>query len=204
MTDANFYIDPKRYCGRPLKTTGPEHCGDPGNRTQEELSCYDLLDGLGIFYERVDHSAADTIEDCLMVEKVLGTPVCKNLFLCNRQKTEFYLLMMEGGKVFHTKDLSRQLGVSRLSFAGPEDMQRLLGVRPGSVTVLGLKNDKEKQVHLVIDRSIREAEKIACHPCISTSTLAFETKALLQVLLPALEHIPTMVDLPEDEEEGAF
>jgi len=199
MTETSFYIDSKRYCGRPVKTTGPEHRSDPANRTEEELSCYDLLDELGIFYERVDHSAADTIEDCLTVEQVLGTPVCKNLFLCNRQKTEFYLLMMEGGKVFHTKDLSKQLGVSRLSFAGAEDMQRLLGVRPGSVTVLGLKNDREKQVHLVLDRPIREAEKVACHPCISTSTVAFQTSDLLQVLLPALEHEPTFVDLPDEE-----
>lgn len=198
MKDTNFYIDPKRYCGRPMKTTGPQQWDDPGNRTREELSCYDLLDGLGVFYERVDHSAADTIEDCLVVEQVLGTPVCKNLFLCNRQKTDFYLLMMDGGKVFHTKDLSKQLGVSRLSFAGAEDMERLLGVRPGSVTVLGLKNDKDKQVQLVIDRSVQEAEKIACHPCISTSTLSFETKTLLQVILPALGHEPIMVDLPQE------
>ncbi len=200
MTDTTFYIDPKRYGGRPVRKTGAEQGADPKDRTELELSCYDLLDSLGIFYQRVDHSAADTIEACQAVEQVLGCPICKNLFLCNRQKTEFYLLLMEGQKPFHTKDLSRQLGVSRLSFAGPEEMQQLLGVRPGSVTVLALKNDIEKRVHLVLDRPIAEAAQIACHPCISTSTVTFATKDLLERLLPALEYEPVIVELPEEEE----
>lgn len=198
MEERNFYLDPHRYTGRPDPSNGPSE------RIAQELACYDLLDSLGIAFTRVDHAHADTIEDCHAVEAVLGWPVCKNLFLCNRQKTQYYLLMMEGDKVFKTKDLSKQLGVSRLSFAGPEDMQQLLGVQPGSVTVLGLMHDREKQVQLVMDRPIYEASAVACHPCISTSTLCFSRQDLLERLLPALGHDPIVVELPDPEEEPAI
>lgn len=201
--EETFYIDPRRYHGRPIRSTGPASCADPIDRTPQELACYDLLDSLGILYDRVDHSHADTIEACHAVEQVLGWPVCKNLFLCNRQKTQYYLLMLEGDKVFKTKDLSKQLGVARLSFAGPEDMERLLGVKPGSVTVLGLAQDKENQVQLVMDRPIYEGRLVSCHPCISTSTLTMSREDLLEKLLPALGHTPVVVDLPDPEEAEA-
>ena len=132
------------YTGRPEDVEG---------RLSKEVACYDLLDGLGVSYTRVDHDFADTIEACEAVEQVLGEKICKNLFLCNRQKTNYYLLMMPGEKVFKTKDLSKQLGVARLSFASPEDMLRLLNIAPGSVSVLGLMNDKENEVQLVIDKT---------------------------------------------------
>lgn len=196
-----FYIDQKKYYGRPVRSTGPDAARDPIDRIPAELACYDLLDSLGIVYGRVDHSHADTIEACHEVEKVLGWPVCKNLFLCNRQKTQFYLLMLEGDKVFKTKDLSKQLGVSRLSFATAEDMVEMLGVHPGSVTVLGLMNDPENKVQLVMDKPIYEAEHVSCHPCISTSTLVMSRADLLEKLLPAVHHDPIVVDLPIPEEE---
>lgn len=191
MEQTSFFVDPRRYVGRE---------GAAG-RIAAEVACYDLLDELGIAYTRADHDYADTIEDCRAVEAVLGWPVCKNLFLCNRQKTQFYLLMLEGDKVFKTKDLSKQLGVSRLSFADAADMVELLGVHPGSVTVLGLMNDHDQRVRLVMDRPIYEAARVACHPCISTSTVCFSREALLETLLPALEHSPTVVELPEVEAE---
>ena len=196
-----FYIDPKKYFGRPVRSTGPDAVADPIDRIPAEMACYDLLDSLGIVYGRVDHSHADTIEACHEVEKVLGWPVCKNLFLCNRQKTQFYLLMLEGDKVFKTKDLSKQLGVSRLSFATAEDMVQMLGVHPGSVTVLGLMNDPENKVQLVIDKPVYEADNVSCHPCISTSTLVMSREDLLEKLLPAVHHEPIVVDLPIPEEE---
>ena len=196
-----FYIDPKKYFGRPVRSTGPDAVADPIDRIPAEMACYDLLDSLGIVYGRVDHSHADTIEACHEVEKVLGWPVCKNLFLCNRQKTQFYLLMLEGDKVFKTKDLSKQLGVSRLSFATAEDMVQMLGVHPGSVTVLGLMNDPDNKVQLVIDKPVYDAENVSCHPCISTSTLVMSRSDLLEKLLPAVHHEPIVVDLPIPEEE---
>lgn len=196
-----FYIDPHLYHGRPLRSTGPDSVADPIDRIPEELACYDLLDSLGILYDRVDHAHADTIEACHEVEKVLGWPVCKNLFLCNRQKTQYYLLMLEGDKVFKTKDLSKQLGVARLSFAGTEDMVEMLHVHPGSVTVLGLHNDAENKVQLVIDRPIYEGRLVSCHPCISTSTLTMTREDMLEKLLPAIHHAPIVVDLPDPEAE---
>lgn len=202
MEQSNFYLDPHKYYGRPIRSNGPEDHADPLNRIPEELACYDLLDSLGILFTRVDHAHADTIEDCHAVEQVLGWPVCKNLFLCNRQKTQYYLLMLEGDKVFKTKDLSKQLGVSRLSFAGAEEMQALLGVQPGSVTVLGLMHDRGQKVQLVMDKPIYEADYVACHPCISTSTLCLSRQDLLTKLLPALEHEPVVVDLPIPEDEA--
>ena len=187
-----FYICDTKFRGRPLTKEA---------RTAAEMASYDFLDSLGIEYDRVDHDHADTIEACHAVEKVLGWPVCKNLFLCNRQKTQYYMLMLEGDKVFKTKDLSKQLGVARLSFATGEDMQAMLGVHPGSVTVLGLMNDKDNKVQLVMDKPIYEAEFVSCHPCISTSTLTIKTQDLFKKFLPAVNHDPIVVDLPIPEEE---
>ena len=146
-----MYIDPVRYEGRP---------GNVSGRLEKEQRCYALLDKLQISYGRVDHEHADTIEACEAVEQVLGEKICKNLFLCNRQKTQFYLLMMEGEKVFKTKDLSKQLGVARLSFADAADMERYLDITPGSVSVLGLMNDAENHVQLVIDKPIRASTRL--------------------------------------------
>ncbi len=189
MSNDTFRLDSTRYCGRPLE-----------NRSHMENACYDFLDHLGISYFRADHDPAMTIELCHAVEKVLGTKICKNLFLCNRQKTDFYLLLIDGDKVFKTKFLSAQLGCSRLSFGEGEHMESLLKVLPGSASVLSLLNDKDRRVHLIIDRSVLKEEYFACHPCQNTSTLAFQTGELTEKILPALGHIPTMVDLPEAED----
>ena len=182
-----------------LYTGRPE---DTADRLAKEIACYDLMDSLGVGYDRVDHDFADTIEACEAVEQVLGEKICKNLFLCNRQKTSFYLLMMPGEKVFKTKDLSKQLGVARLSFASPEDMLRLLDITPGSVSVLGLMNDKQNEVQLVIDRPVLEDARFGCHPCINSSTLAISTKDLTEKILPAVHHSAILVDLPEEQPEA--
>lgn len=180
-----------------LYTGKPENVSE---RLAKEQACYALLDSLDISYGRVDHDFADTIEACEDVEKILGEKICKNLFLCNRQKTNFYLLMMPGDKVFKTKDLSRQLGVARLSFAAPEDMLRLLDITPGSVSVLGLMNDKENEVQLVIDKPVLNDARFGCHPCINSSTLSIATRDLTEKLLPAMHHEAIIVELPEAEE----
>ena len=185
----------KLYEGRPADCTG---------RLEKEIRTYDLLDKLGIQFWRTDHGwmKADTMEDCHVIDACLNATVCKNLFLCNRQKTNFYLLMMPGEKVFKTKDLSKQLGVARLSFASPEDMLRLLNITPGSVSVLGLMNDKENEVQLVIDKPVLEDEKFGCHPVINSSTLAIATKDLMEKILPAVHHEAILVELPEEAVEA--
>ena len=173
---------------------------DFSGRLPKEQRCYELLDSLGIEYARVDHEHADTIEACHEIESSLGALICKNLFLTNRQQTEFYLLLMPGDKPFKTKLLSKQIGTARLSFASPEHMERYLDITPGSVSVLGLMNDGGK-VHLVIDRDLLKDEFIGCHPCINTSTLRLRTEDVIGKLLPAVGHEYSLVELPWEIEE---
>lgn len=187
-----MYVNQTVFTGRPDCTDG---------RPEKEIRCYDVLDALNISYRRAEHDFADTIEACEQVEKVLGHEICKNLFLCNRQKTQFYLLMLAGSKVFKTKDLSKQLGVARLSFAGSEEMLQYLDITPGSVSVLGLMNDVENRVQLVIDKPVYEDAILCCHPCINSGTLLLSTREIIEKFLPYVHHTPIVVDLPEPEEE---
>ncbi len=176
------------YEGRPRDSAG---------RQQREMAVYDLLDRLGISYERTDHAPADNMEACNEIDRVLDTLICKNLFLCNRQKTQFYLLMMPGDKAFKTKDLSGQIGSARLSFAEPEFMEEYLHILPGAVSVMGLMNDRENHVRLLIDKPVAEAEYMGCHPCVNTSSLKLRTEDVLEKFLPAVHHEPLIVDLPQ-------
>ena len=171
------------------------------NRLDKEIRVYDFLDKLGIQYQRIDHEAAMTMEACEEIDRALGdnTTICKNLFLCNRQETDFYLLLMPGDKPFKTKDLSAQIHSSRLSFAKPEYMEKYLDITPGSVSVLGLMNDSEKKVQLLIDEDVMKEPYFGCHPCINTSSLKFTTEDLMQKIIPALEHEPVTVTLPIPE-----
>ena len=178
--------------GRPQDMTG---------RTAKEIRVYDLLDSLGIEYDRTDHEAAGTMEDCLQVDQILGVIICKNLFLCNRQKTKYYLLMMAGDKPFKTKDISAQIGSARLSFAGEEAMLEYLDITPGAVSVMGLMNDTHNHVQLLIDKPIMESELLGCHPCVNTSSLRMKTKDMLEKFLPAVHHEAIVVDLPEYHDE---
>lgn len=172
--------------GRPSDETG---------RLEKEIRTYDLLDRLGIAYERVDHEPAMTMEVCQAIDEVLQATICKNLFLCNRQETAFYLLMMPDDKPFRTKDLSAQIGSARLSFAKPEYMEQFLDITPGSVSVMGLMNDKEKRVQLLIDEDVLNSEYVGCHPCINTSSIRLLTKDLVDDVIPAMEHTYIKVKL---------
>ena len=172
--------------GRPADLTG---------RLDKEIRVYDMLDELGVTYQRIDHEATMTMEACAAVDRVLDAIICKNLLLCNRQQTDFYLLMIPGDKQFKTSVLSKQIGSSRLSFAGPEHMEALLDITPGSLSVLGLMNDRENRVRLLIDEDVLRGEFIGCHPCVNTSSLRLRTDDLLRVILPALGHEPQMVKL---------
>lgn len=166
-----------------------------GELPEQETAAFDFLDSLGIPYDRVTHDPADTMEKCDAVSAVLGVDVCKNLFLCNRQKTVFYLLCMPPHKAFHTKDLSHQIGSARLSFAPEEQLWDLLHCMPGSATILGLMYDTEHRVQLLIDRETYEAEFFSCHPCLCSSTLKLKTSDVKNVLLPKVGHEPIIVEL---------
>ncbi|MBO5424192.1 MAG: prolyl-tRNA synthetase associated domain-containing protein [Lachnospiraceae bacterium] len=174
------------FSGRPLNID---------NRLEREKRVYDLLDSVGIDYMRVDHEPADNMEACLAIDEVLEATICKNLFLCNRQKTNFYLVMMPGDKPFKTKEVSGQIGCARLSFAGPEEMLEYLDIEPGSVSVMGLMNDKNNMVRLLVDEDILDAEYIGCHPCVNTSSLRLKTKDVFGPVLKAMNHDMTVIKL---------
>lgn len=172
---------------------------DFSSRQEKERKVYELLDSLGIFYQRTDHEEANTMEACNAIDKILDVIICKNLFLCNRQQTRFYLLMMPGDKPFKTKDLSKQINSARLSFASPEFMEQYLNIKPGAVSVMGLMNDTENHIQLLMDRPVAESEFLGCHPCVSTSSLKMRTKDVMEKFLPAVHHEPWIIDLPEPE-----
>ena len=164
-------------------------------RLPKEQRVYELLDSLGIDYQRVDHEPAMTMASCLAVDEMLGATMCKNLMLCNRQQTDFYMLLMPGDKPFKTSVLSKQIGSSRLSFADGSYMEQFLDITPGSLSVLGLMNDRDNRVKLLIDGDVLSGEYIGVHPCINTSSLRIRTADLTEKLIPALGHEPTMVAL---------
>ena len=176
--------------GRPIDCSG---------RLAKEIRVYDLLDNLGIEYQRIDHEAAMTMEACAAIDEVLDATICKNLLLCNRQCTAFYLLMLPGEKTFKTSAFSKQIGSSRLSFADPKYMEEYLDITPGSVSVLGLMNDHEHHVQLLIDEDVLKGEFFGCHPCINTSSLRLRTSDLMEKIIPAMGHEPRIVSLPAAE-----
>lgn len=172
--------------GRPTDETG---------RLPKEIRTYDFLDKLNIPYQRVDHDEATTMEVCAEIDKALQATICKNLFLCNRQKTDFYLLMMPGDKTFKTKELSHQIGSARLSFASPADMEKYLDITPGSVSIMGLINDDANAVQLLVDEDVLKGEYVGCHPCINTSSIRIKTDDLFGIVLEAMHHTMRIVKL---------
>lgn len=177
--------------GRPLSLEG---------RTEPELATYDRLDQLGIPYDSFSHPATFSMEECEAVKAAIGAHVFKNLFLCNRQKTQFYLLLLPADKPFKTKFLSAQLGCARLSFADAEAMEQLLHIHPGAVSPMGLMNDREQKVRLVVDRDLLKEERVGCHPCVNTATLRLALRDLLEVFAPSVGHPCTLVQLSVEEQ----
>ena len=181
------------YTGRPEDESG---------RSSREIRTYDFLDQLGISYGRMDHDPVTTIEACEEVDAALGMHICKNLFLCNRKKTEFFLLMMPGEKTFKAKELKGQIPTAgRLSFAHEDKMLEYLDIKPGSVSVMGLMNDRDNHVQLLIDSELADEEYIGCHPCECTSSLKIKTADILDIFLPAVRHEPIIVRLSGEEDE---
>ena len=183
-------IKPQLLEGRPKDETG---------RLARELRVYDFLDHLNISYWRADHEQVSTMQDLPEVDKALGVVMCKNLFLCNRQKTDFYLLCMPADKPFKTKELSGQLGISRLSFAEPEYLLSFLDIEPGAVSIMGLMNDREMRVRLLMDEDLKEVAYFGCHPCVSTTSMRFKMSDIQEIYLPVTEHEPTWVKLTGEQ-----
>ncbi len=179
IQDTNLYEDVPENEGRP----------------EREMEVYRLLERLEIPFKRLNHGPIATLEACKGVDKLLGIHMCKNLFLCNAQKTAFYLLLMPGEKKFKTKDLSGQIGSARLSFAPEEFMEEYLHISPGAVSIMGLMNDKENHVKLLIDEDVLREEFLGCHPCVNTASLRIKTKDVTEKFLPFVRHEYTTVHL---------
>ena len=180
----DIHLDHTIYTARPTD-----------KRLPKEDRVYDLLERLGVPFERVDHDAVGTIEGCAEIEKLLDIEICKNLFLRNSKGDQYYLLMIPGGKHLVTKDLAKKIGSTRLSFDTPEKMEEYLDITPGSVSVLGLMNDHENNIQLLVDNDIKKWEYFGCHPCINTSSLKIKTADLFSKILPAVGHEPVFVDI---------
>lgn len=185
-----MYINPEIFSSHPEAT-----------ETQKEMDAYLFLEENGVEYIRAEHDEAATIELCENVEKIIDAKICKNLLLTNRQQTDFYLLLIKGDMVFKTKYLSAQINSARLSFANAEQMETLLDVTPGSLTVMALMKDKEKKVKLLIEGNVLKEEFFACHPMVNTATVKFRTEDLIKKLLPALNREYTLVNLECKEDE---
>lgn len=180
----DIHLDHTIYTARPTD-----------KRLPKEERVYDLLERLGVPFERVDHDAVGTIEGCYEIEKLIDIEICKNLFLRNSKGDQYYLLMLPGGKHLVTKDLAKKIGSTRLSFGTPEKMEEYLDITPGSVSVLGLMNDHGNNIRLLVDNDIKKWEYFGCHPCINTSSLKIKTADLFSKILPAVGHEPVFVDI---------
>ncbi len=160
-------------------------------RSVEEEAVYDVLSALEIPFERVDWLPED--EGSENVYQALGIMRLKNLLLCNAQKTKFYLLVMPASVPFKSNVLSKQLGTPRFSFAPEENLRELLHVKPGSASILGLHNDKDRVVNLCIDERVLEQEYYGCHPCVNTTSLKIKTDDILNKFLVHTGHYYTIV-----------
>lgn len=167
-------------------------------RIDKEERVYDLLDQLDIEYQHIDHEEANTMEVCLEIEKNLKSTICKNLFLVNSNKSQYYLLMLKGNKKFKTKVISKQINSSRLSFGSNEKMLEYLDITPGSVSFLGLMNDYDFKVQLLMDKDLLQDEYLGCHPCINTSSLRIKMKDVFEKIIPALHHEPIFVEVYDE------
>ena len=176
--------------GRPADCTG---------RLEKEIRVYDLLDSLGIDYQRIDHAPAMTMEACAEADALMGGMICKNLLLCNRQCTSFYLLLLPGDIHFKTSILSKEIGSSRLSFADGSYMEQFLDITPGSLSIMGLMNDRENRVQLLIHEELLKGEYIGIHPFINTSSLKLKISDLMEKIIPAMGHEPRLVALKNPE-----
>ncbi len=155
------------------------------------------LNELGVPHDVWEHQAAFTMEDCLALPFAApDVTICKNILLCNRQQTDFYLYLTLAGKHFRTADVSKMLGVSRLSFAPEECLMDMLQLRSGSLNPMGLWYDAEHRITFVVDRAVQQTKRIAFHPCDNTATVVFDQDVFWQQVVPTLGKTPIFLDVP--------
>lgn len=170
-------------------------------RLQTRKQVLQLLDENRIPYELHEHERAFTIDDCLQMSFIdENVTICKNIMLCNRQKTQFYLMLLKPRTPFRTAVVSKALGVSRLSFAPEEALEEKLHLTSGSVSPLGLMFDRDHEITLCYEPGICDTKQIAFHPCDNAATVIFTQEAFWKQVIPALGIHPVKVELPKPEE----
>lgn len=159
---------------------------------QQEIIAF--LDSLAITYEYHNHPKAHTIDACLALPFITeDVTICKNLFLCNRQQTQYYLLLLKPDTVFRTSAVSKALGSSRLSFAPEDSLPRLLNLTSGSVSPFGLLYDHEHKIMLAAEEAVTDTPRIAFHPCDNSATVILTQEDFWKTVLPALDVCPRMI-----------
>ena len=174
----------------------------PQTQDATQNAVYDALDALQIPYVGAEHDPAGTIAQCQKIEALLQAPVCKNLFLCNQQKTAFYLLVMPGDKPFYTRDITAQIQSARLSFADGQQMRMRIGCQPGAASILGLLFDGDKTVSLLVDAELLQQKWLCFHPCRNTATLKLRTGDVLERFVPYCGHPIRYVTLARYEQDA--
>lgn len=135
------------------------------------------------------------MEECKEVDQALQTEIRKSIFLCNQKKTSFFLVVLPADKQLDTATLGKKIGVSKLSFAPEADMEKYLGQKPGAASVMGLVNDEDEYVQLIVDKEVADEEWFGCNPGINTAHLKMKTEDLLKKFLPKIYHKAKIVEL---------
>lgn len=166
-----------------------------GERVAIEKKVYQILAKLQMEYKRVDNDIVETMEECKEIDEALETEIRKSIFLCNNKKTSFFLVVMPAEKSLDTAALAKKIGVPHLSFASGELMEKYLGTKPGSASIMGLITDEDDYVQLILDKKVAEEEWFGCNPGINTSHLKIRTDELLNKFLPYIRHKAKIMEL---------
>ena len=144
--------------------------------TEQELLAF--LDTHQFTYQRVEHPAVFTCDEAEVHRPDVPAVSTKNLFLCDKKARRFFLAVTSCEKTVNLDALASQFGIKHLRFGSENNLERLLGVTRGSVTMMGLANDKEHVVELWIDAEIWGSEYFLSHPLVNTATLVLARSKL--------------------------
>ena len=160
-----------------------------------EQAVYDALKNMGIAYDVVQHAPASSMEECAWVMEPLNATCVKNIFLCPRNQSRFYLLITRPEAKLKTSDISKQAGASRLAFAPEEKLWHYLREKPGAISPMGLIFDEGREVTVLVDEALRKAPRVAFHPCVNTASLALSSDDFFDVYLKTLGYEPIYVTI---------
>ncbi len=170
--------------------------GAPEDKRGElETKVYAEFKELGIDFKRVDNDEAISMEECVEISNTWGAEIRRTVVVCNRQTTNYYLVVMPADKRFDTKTFAHNMECARVSFASEEDMIKILGVSHGNASVVSILNDKDNMVQVVLDKDVADDEYFACNVGINTTHIMFKTDDLINKFLVKEEHNPKIIEL---------